>query len=209
SGRPFYIKNSDFNMYGISADFAFGCSDDFWVGGAMYGAMAESDDEINAFLSQMFGSRIFAGLGGDVVNMRGTVGLTYADFDVPYVFDKGRVLNNLHAVSTYAAADMGFPVGIVAPFVGAEYHAAYMLGKRDVSSALRVGIDAGFTWSGETVGYECMTTVAANTDAEQTTGVKVGFFSPDDMIGGDVSIHVIHAGNGLSGMFSFSAKVRF
>lgn len=209
AGRPFYIADSDYDIYGLSIDIGAPSRSGFSFGASLYGAMAESDDEINAFSARMLGGKIHAVYDADRMWVRGVVGATYGDFDVPYVFDAGRIRDNVHAVSVYGVADIGFVLGIFTPYVGAEYHGTHILDARRDRTSIRAGVDAVLSWRGETGTYKFKMGGGLNSRQDTRGGFAVGFYSPDDMIGGDVAVDIIHADNGCAGMFSFSVKIEF
>ena len=208
-GRPFYIADSDYDIYGLSIDLNTPPRSGFSGGISIYGAMAESDDEINAFSARMFGGKIHAVYDADRMWGRGVVGATYGDFDVPYVFDAWRIRDNVHAVSVYGVADVGFVLGIFTPYAGAEYHGTHILDSRRDRTSIRAGVDALLSWRGETGTYKFKMGGGLNSRQDTRTGASVGFYSPDDMIGGDVAVDIILADNGCAGMFSFSVKIEF
>lgn len=208
--RTFYIANSDYDIYGATIDLNAPLRAGFSGGISVYGAMAESDDEINEFSAQVFGGNFHAAYDMGQVRARGVVGATYGDFDVPYVFDAGRIRSNLRAMSIYGAVDAGLAFGIFVPYVGAEYHTSRVLNARSVDAGLRAGIDAVGAWHGETGTYKIKIGAGLNSRLDIKAGVAIGFYSPDDMIGGDVALNIIQADNGgYSGMLSFSVKVEF
>lgn len=209
TGRPFYIADSDYDIYGLSIDLNTPPRSGFSGGISIYGAMAESDDEINAFSARMFGGKIHAVYDADRMWGRGVVGATYGDFDVPYVFDAWRIRDNVHAVSVYGVADVGFVLGIFTPYAGAEYHGTHILDSRRDRTSIRAGVDALLSWRGETGTYKFKMGGGLNSRQDTRTGASVGFYSPDDMIGGDVAVDIILADNGCAGMFSFSVKIEF
>ena len=209
SGRPFYIGADDFNIYGGIADVSFAGSNEISGGLSLYGAIAESDDDINAFSSNVYGGGIFAKYINDVWMLRGMIGAAYADFDVPYIFDAGRIRNNAGAMSGYAVADAGVGIGAIMPYAGVGYFGERFLDIVDTEFAARIGIETNFVLDSEIGEYEYKVMAGINSAGAINAGILIGFLSPDDMIGTDVTVRVMHDKYGFATMLSMSAKLLF
>lgn len=209
SGRPFYIGADDFNIYGGIADVSFAGSNEISGGLSLYGAIAESDDDINAFSSNVYGGGIFAKYINDVWMLRGMIGAAYADFDVPYIFDGGRIRNNAGAMSGYAVADAGVGIGAIMPYAGVGYFGERVLDIVDTEFAARIGIESNFVLDSEIGEYEYKVMAGINSAGAINAGILIGLLSPDDMIGTDVTVRVMHDEYGFATMLSMSAKLLF
>lgn len=209
SGRPFYVRSENFDMYGGIANFSVGGANGFYSGVSLYAAVAESDDEINRFIADMFGGRFAAGYRKGILNLRAMAGGTYGDFDVPYIFDNLHIRDNARGMSGYGVMDAGLDFGVLAPYVGAEYYFESVLDSRNDERALRAGIDSKFVFDSEIGKYQYKMTVGVNSAGVLHGGVGIGFLSPDDMVGGDVAINVMRDEYATSFMLSASAKILF
>lgn len=207
--RPFYIWADDWEMYGTSADFIAQPMSGLVMGMSLYGAMLNSDDDINTFSGQLFGGRIVGLYDNEFMMARFSTGVTRADFDVPYIFDGDNIRTSAHGAGVYAVIDLGPKYGMLAPYVGAEYHMAQILGHKDIDVNGRSGLEVSVDVRGTELFYEYKLVAGLNTSSALASGLGVGITSYDDMLGMDVAINVLRDDEIFSWMLSVSARALF
>lgn len=207
--RPFYIYSDNFSAYGVSSEFIFspGGHVDICLSG--YGAVGRFDDGLNVFDAVMYGGNFNINYSGDFIRARAVAGATFADFNVPYIFDNDRIKDAARAMTIYGLADVGLIIGCFRPYVGAQYHGARIFSDADTDFNARTGIEAEFVSAGIDLEYRYKIDVGINSANDTHAGIGLGIWSPYDMMGGDISINSVQDSAGMSYMFSVSAKIRF
>lgn len=209
SGQILYVMADDFDIYGGRADLAVSGADGFSAGVSLYGAFAESDDEINAFSGNMFGGAVYARYQPSVLMLRGMIGGTNGKFEVPYLFDGENMRDNARGVSGYGFVDAGLTLGAITPYIGAESHFEKVLDTKNSETAIRAGVDSKFVRTMDSGQYEYKITMGLNSAGLYNAGIAIGYFSTADAAGGGAAINFMHDEYGLATMFSLYVKMLF
>ncbi len=207
--RPIYIYSDDISIYALSADFSLTPVKGLNVGVSGYGARATSDDEINNFSADMYGANFGVKYSGSYLRSRFVLGATYSEFLVPYIFDGNSIKDEAKGLCLYGVADFGILLGGIEPYVGIEYRRDKILDVIETQVLSRTGFEAEFISDGVDLEYRYKINAAINSANEIHIGAGAGFWSDDDMAGGDITVGVAHDDNGASYMFSISAKIKF
>ncbi len=207
--RPFYISAGDEAIAGAVTDFSLRIGDGLSGGVSLYAGTGENDDAVNAFSATMFGGRAFANYDSGYFNMRALAGLTYADFDAPYIFDNGRIRNSANGRAEYGVVDVGVTLGAVAPYIGVGARREHMLSRTKNYTAARTGVDAAYRMQVSDIEYEYKFKAGTDSLHNMHAGAGVGFWSPDDGAGGGISVDSVHDGQDWAYMFSLNVRMRF
>jgi len=207
--RSFYISAGSESVVGAVTDFNLWYGGGLAAGVSVYAGGAEKDDAVNAFSSTMFGGRAFANYNRGYFNMRALAGATYAEFEVPYIFDNGRIRNSANGRSAYGVVDVGTTLGPVAPYVGISARREHILGHVKDYNAVRAGFTAAYNMQVSDIAYEYKLGAGTDSVGNMHAGAAINFWSPDDGMGGGVSLDSLRDGQGAAYMVSLGMRVRF
>ncbi len=207
------IISSDFDMSVATVNGVARFGRGMHVGLSLYAAMSgvESDDFGDAV---MYGANVCGVYDGDNLMLRLALGRTYSDFDVPYVFDAGRVASDPKGVSDYALMDAGHKFDVfdnlyVVPFAGIWWTHSLILDESASDTAARAGVDIAWRTGYEDLRYEYKARLLAQSNNVMLGQAAVGAFSVEDGVGADFSVGVISEEDTTSFQISLGLKIMF
>jgi len=207
--RSFYISAGDASVVGAVTDAYLRLGGGLAAGASVYAGAGENDDDINAFSVTMFGGRAFANYSRGYVNLRVLAGATYADFEVPYIFDDGNIHNSAKGRSEYGVMDIGVKIGVVTPYVGVGARREHILSQTKNYIATRTGFNAAYHMRVSDIAYEYKMGAGADSLGRLHAGVGINFLSPDDGMGGGISVDSMRDSQSWSYMVSLAMRIHF
>ncbi len=214
---PFFITNSDFNVYGIRGGLGGEVSENLLIGVAAYAGIGEYRDSINEYSFMTYGANLRTRYNMDnKYFVRGLFGLSKGEFDIgPVKGKRGTTETNPDGINVYGSLDAGadFRIGEnwkVSPFGGIVASRATVAHDVDNDFSTRVGIGAsyGFETAGIRYNYDLYASAYSSLDFD--VGFAVNFLSIFDKMGGGVSLSFIRDEVvGLSYKVSLGMKIEF
>ncbi|MBD5400344.1 hypothetical protein HDR61_01180 [bacterium] len=213
--RPFYLAGGDIEMLGGFGELHLNAGDYLHFGLSLYAANVESYDSVNAFSSFMYGGNINLTYRGDYLFARMMFGMTYADFQVPYIFvGDSLAFDMIDGVSRYGVSDIGVNINIVdgvyfIPYVGVEYEyiRVFSDGRGDIG--MRSGVDIVYSAAGVDLNYDYKFGITHNAFGEYMMQVGFSGWSVEDAAGIGARIGMINHDTHTSYLFMISGATEF
>lgn len=212
--KPIHMFN-DFEMLNFNSDVGVGTdcllSDDFYLTGVNLAFGADIDkfkfgvrtyldylsatDSFDEFSAYVIGMTAHGNYHVHDILVRGALGANISAFDMDNVFDGNGASDNPYGFSWYSAMDVGYVYSIddvfIMPYVGMATEYMKILSDNDRILSMRGGLNIGYRFNVLGISYDYSVYTNLDTDGDVVTGVRVGFMSDMDMIGGHGEIGFI------------------
>ena len=214
NANMFGIISDDFYLYGADVNLISVIKDKFKINIGANISYLDYRSDLDEFSGDIYGLNFGAGYlfeNNMFVNLN--TGLSFAEFDIPYVWYNNNLINEPNARFGYVLADVGYNFKIdsfsMAPFAGFVTQFYDLTGYKYSEYMGRVGVASEYKYVVSDLEYVYGVSVAADTDFGMSATVAVGFVSPMDMIGGKIALSVIDTHDSLSYQASVNAKLLF
>lgn len=210
----FGIISDDFYLYGAEVDLVNVIKDKFKINiGANISYMDYMSD-LDEFSGGIYGLNFGTGYlfeNNLFVNLN--TGLSFAEFNIPYVWYDNNLMNEPNARFGYVLADVGYNFKndsfLIVPFAGFVTQFYDLSGYKYSEYMGRVGVSSEYKYVMSDLEYIYGASVIADTGCSLSVSGKLGFMSPMDMIGGNVALSIISTHDSLSYKLSVNAKLLF
>ncbi len=211
-GDSFHITSSDFDAYGARVVAVLGLGSDLSLSGATYAAVMDDADSLSDGL--VYGAGIGMDYKGASWFARANINMSYAKFNMPYVFDGRDIARNPAGWLFAGDMDVGKLFDVcnelrVGPFVGIEYSSAKILHQSMDELRMRSGIAMEMYTRTMDISYNYNARMSLNNDGDIVVSASAEFMSPGDAAGGMFDIAAFKDEDGIAWKISIGAKYLF
>lgn len=183
-----YLFADEFYVTGLNLTLGTG-TDNFNFGFRMYLDYIMATDSFDEFSASVLGMTAYGDYRMHDIVVRGALGANMSVFDMDNVFDGNGASDNPYGFSCYGAMDVGYLFDAdnniyLMPYVGVATEYMKILNDNDSALTMRGGLDIGYRFSVLGILYDYSAYANMDMDGDVVAGVRVGFMSDIDMIGG-------------------------
>jgi len=202
------------SMYRANVAIAGSVARNVYAAASGYFGLFDVTDNINEFSGCVYGARLNTRFDDGLIIGNLSGGISRADFVVGPVFDGSVTVNNPSGMAGYVAMDIGAYLFrdndlTIVPLAGVMTHYASVLNASDTIAVANCGIDLNISEHDFDILYDYGLRGNVLTDGTGYVGTFIKFTAPDDDMGGELNLALIHDENCASYKISISAHMMF